>query len=242
MSLLMKTIIDIVLLVIIALCTWSGYKKGLIGAAASFLAVIVALYAGCLLSSAYSGEVIPALKPFIAGYVDSAENRRTIMDNMGFSNDERSLTDILNEDSSLRYDYAYECMGIVGFSENNADKLAAEAVAVSNEQGVSVTNAVVQVLCNTVTYVGGTAIAFLMIIILITAVANIGNLSFRLPNMENLDEIGGAVMGFVKGFLYCILFSWLLSFLGLAIGKHTMNDTVLARFFLAFEFVTNSIM
>lgn len=238
----MKTIIDIVLLVIIALCTWAGYKKGLIGAAASFLAVIIALYAGCLLSSAYSGEVIPALKPFVSGYVDSADNREKIMENMGFENDERSLTDILNEDSSLRYDYAYECMAIIGFSENNADKLASEAVALSSEQSISVTNAVVQVLCDTITYVGGTAIAFIMIIILVTAIANIGNLSFRLPNMENLDEIGGAVMGFVKGFLYCILFSWLLSFLGLVIGRSTINDTVLARFFLAFEFVTNSIM
>lgn len=238
----MKAIIDIGLLVIIALCTWAGYKKGLIGATASFLAVIVALYAGCLLSSAYSGEVIPALRPFVSGYVDSADNRGDILETMGYANDERSLADILSEDPSLRYDYAYECMKLVGLSEKNSEKLAVEAVSISDEQGITVTNAVVQVLCRTITYVGGTAIAFLMIIILITAIANIGNLSLRLPNMENLDEIGGAVMGFVKGFVYCVLLSWLLSFLGLIIGKNTINDTVLARFFLAFEFITRSIM
>lgn len=238
----MKTIIDIVLLVIIALCTWSGYKKGLIGAVASFIAVIIALYGGCLLSSAYSGEVIPALKPFVSGYIDSAENRAKVMETMGFDSEERSLNDILTSDSSLRYDYACECMRFVGFSDKNADKLASEAVALSKDQKLSATDGVVQVLCNTITYVGGTTIAFLMIVILLTAIGNIGNLSFRLPNMENLDEIGGAVMGFIKGFVYCVLLSWLLSFLGLVIGKDTLNNTVLARFFVAFEFITKTIM
>ena len=46
----MRLIIDIVLLVIVALCTWSGYKKGLIGGIAGILAVIIALFGGSLLS------------------------------------------------------------------------------------------------------------------------------------------------------------------------------------------------
>ena len=58
---IMRLIIDIVLLVIVALCTWSGYKKGLIGGIAGILAVIIALFGGSLLSSAYAHEVIPAL-------------------------------------------------------------------------------------------------------------------------------------------------------------------------------------
>ena len=40
----MRLIIDIILLVIVALCTWSGYKKGLIGGIAGILAVIIALF------------------------------------------------------------------------------------------------------------------------------------------------------------------------------------------------------
>ena len=55
----MKLIIDVVLLVIIALCTWGGFKRGLIGGIASLMAIVIALYGGSLLSSAYSGEVIP---------------------------------------------------------------------------------------------------------------------------------------------------------------------------------------
>ena len=57
----MKIIIDILLLVIIALCTWNGYKRGLVGGVAGILAIIIALFGSSLLSSAYAHEVVPAL-------------------------------------------------------------------------------------------------------------------------------------------------------------------------------------
>ena len=112
----------------------------------------------------------------------------------------------------------------------------------ADENSITMTDAVVNVLCDTITYVGGLMLAFLLILIFLVAVANIGNLSFRLPNMENLDEIGGTVLGFVRGFLYCVLLSWLLSFLGAVIGRETMESTTLGRFFLIFDFLTNSLM
>ncbi len=104
------------------------------------------------------------------------------------------------------------------------------------------TEAVVAVLCDTATYVCGLALGFLLILIFLTAIANVGNLSFRLPNLELLDEIGGAALGFVKGLLYCVLLSWLLSFFGLIIGMDTLEHTTLARFFLAFKFLTSGLL
>ena len=41
---------------------------------------------------------------------------------------------------------------------------------------------------------------------------------------------------------FCVLLSWLLSFLGLIIGKETIESTTLARFFLSFEFITKGLM
>ena len=238
----MKLVIDIVLLVIIALCTWTGYKRGLVGGVAGILAIIIALFGGSLLSSAYAREFIPALEPFVNGYIDSQQTREDVLETLGYGDSDRSLNDILTEDPSLRYDYAYECLELVGFSDKRAEELAGKAVQVAEEHDVDMTDAVVNVLCDTITYVGGLLLAFLLILIFLVAVANIGNLSFRLPNMENLDEIGGTVLGFVRGFVYCVLLSWLLSFLGLVIGKQTMESTTLARFFLSFEFITRGLM
>ena len=106
----MKLVIDIVLLVIIALCTWGGFKRGLIGGIAGLIAIVIALFGGSLLSSAYSGEVIPALKPFVNGYIDTPQTRDDILAKLGYADSDKSLNDILAEDPSLRYDYAYNCV------------------------------------------------------------------------------------------------------------------------------------
>ena len=238
----MKLILDIVLLIIVALCTWGGYKRGMIGGIAGILAIIIALFGGSLVSSAYAHEVVPALEPFVDGYIDSQANRSEALAKMGFGSSDLSVEDILAQDSSLRYDYAYECLRSVGLYTERAEELAERSVAYADQNMTGMTEAVVAVLCDTATYVTGLALGFLLILIFLSAIANIGNLSFRLPNLELLDEIGGAALGFVKGLLYCVLLCWLLSFFGLIIGFDTLEHTVLARFFLAFKFLTSGLI
>lgn len=238
----MKAVIDIILLIIIALCTWNGYRRGLVGGIAGILAIIIALFGGSLLSSAYAHEVVPALEPFVDGFVDSQKNRQSIMEELGYGESDLSIDDVLAQDSSLRYDYAYESFRILGVYSRTAEKMAEEAVLLADESQNDMKSAVVGVACDKASYVAGMALAFLMILIFLIAVANVGNLSFRMPNMENLDEIGGAVIGFIRAFLLCVLLSWFLSFFGIVIGKNTIEETTLARFFLAFDFITDIFM
>ena len=222
----MSIIIDLVLLLIVALCIWNGYKSGLIGGFAGILAIIIALLAGSMLSSNYAYEAIPVLEPFVDGYIDSQKTRDEVMAEMGYGSTDLSLEDVLESDSSLRYDYAAE-----------------RAVRYSDQTESNMTEAVVQVLCDAITYVMGLTLSFLLILILLIAVSSIGNLVFRLPDsLQLLDELGGALVGFVKGFLYCVLLCWLLSFLGLVIGRETLESTLLARFFLTFRFLTNGLL
>ena len=130
----------------------------------------------------------------------------------------------------------------IGFYEKTSEKLAEESVDYSEENQMSMPDAVVEVMCDTVTYVAGLTLAFLMILILLVAIGNLFNLSLRLPNMELVDEIGGSVLGFIKGFLYCVLLCWFLSFLGAVLGRNTLYNTTLARFFLSFKFITNGLL
>ena len=245
---LARLIIDIVILAILALCTWDGFKRGLIGSIAGILVVIIALFGGSLLSRTYAGEVIPALEPFVDGYIDSQASRESVLETLKASDlisesSDKSLDDVLEDDPSLRLDYAYLCMTMMGFSSDRSLELAGEAVSLANEQpDKDMTEVVVDVLCDTISYVGGLLLAFLMILIAIVAIGNLTNLSFRLPNMENVDEIGGAVLGFAKGFLYCILLCWVLSFFGIVIGKNTIDSSTLTRFFLSFDLITGSLL
>ncbi len=239
----MKIILDAVLLIIVTLCIWDGYKRGLVGGIAGILAIVIALLAGDYLSESYASEAIPVLEPFVDGYVDSQNTRDSVLEQMGYGGTELSLEDVLATDSSLRYDYALLCMEEIGFHEQRAVDLAEITVWYADQNDVNMTEAVIVTLCDTITHVLGLALCFILILILLTALMNIGNLVFCLPeSLELLDELGGAVLGFVKAFLYCILICWLLSFLGIMIGKDTLDGTLLARFFLSFRFLTAGLM
>ena len=176
----MNIILDIILLVIVALSIWYGYKRGLIGSILSILAIIVALIAGSSLSANYAFEAVPVLEPFLNGYVDSQKTRDTVLEKMGYGNTDLSLDDVLASDSSLRYDYAVLCMEELGFHEDRAEELAERAVRYADQNDVSMPDAVITILCDTITYVAGLTICFLLILIILVAISNIGNLVIRL--------------------------------------------------------------
>ena len=239
---MIRVILNIVLLLIVAACTWTGYRKGLIAGIAGILAVVIALFGGSIVSSLYAHEVVPVMEPFADGAIDSQNTRTEILKAMGYEYSDMSLEDILARDSSLRITYAEECFKYLGIYQERSEEMARSAVEYANRNGCGMTDAVVTVLCDTASNIGGLVVAFLLILIVLVTVANIFNLSFRLPNLELLDEIGGAMLGFVKGFMYCVLLCWVLSFLGFLIGKDTLDSTTLAQFFLQIKFLTASLL
>ena len=239
----MRIILTLVLLLIVALCIWDGYKRGLVGGIIGIFIVLIALLVGNTVAGTYSTAAIPVLEPFIDGYIDSQKTRSLVLEQMGYDSTELSLEDVLESDSSLRLDYAMLCMEELGFHEMRAEELAEKAVRYSDRNESTMTEAVIAILCDTICYVGSFALCFLLVLILLMAVSNIGYLAFRLPDsMQLMDELGGALMGFVKAFLYCILLCWLLSFLGLAIGKDSLDESLLGRFFLLFRFLTQGLV
>lgn len=238
----MKLFINIVLLLIVAMCIWRGCKKGFVSGIVGILAVVIALYGGSFLSEKYAGQVIPVLEPFVNGYIDSQKTRSAALEKMGYGDSELSLEDVLAQDSSLRYDYAFECSKSLGLNDKLSERIAEKSVKYAEKTGENMTEAVISVMCDTISYVGGLLLAFLLILILLTAITNIGSLSFKFPKMPMLDYVGGGVLGFVKGFLYCSLFCWLLGFMGIIIGADTLDGTALAKFFMTFDFLTKGLI
>lgn len=238
----MKLFINIILLLIVAMCIWRGCKKGFVSGIVGILAIIIALYGGSFLSEKYAGQVVPVMEPFVNGFIDSQKTRSAALEKMGYGNSDLSLEDVLAQDSSLRYDYAFECSKSIGFNDKLSERIADKSVKYAEQTGENMTESVIIVMCDTISYVGGLILAFLLILILLVAITNIGNLSFKFPKMPMLDYVGGGVLGFVKGFLYCSLLCWLLSFMGIIIGADTLESTALAKFFMAFDFLTKGLI
>ena len=66
----MNTALYIVFALILIFAAWSGYKRGLVLSTAHLAAIAVSLYLACLLSSAFSGEVVSGMVPFAEGFLD----------------------------------------------------------------------------------------------------------------------------------------------------------------------------
>jgi hypothetical protein len=236
----MKTAIDLILLAIIIICVWSGYKKGLIMGIGGMIAIIISLYGACLVSTAYSYDLVTAVRPFASGYVERQVNK-TVLDSLDLTDTELSVDDILAADPELEHQYCYECYRSVGIYDNAADQMATEAEQYAAAQSTDITTGVVEVLCSRITFVGGVVLCFLIFLIILTALGNMPNLTFKIPNMDTLNDAGGAVMGLVKGITYCVLLCWALRFAGLAIGRDTLGETLLAKFFIAIDFITKGV-
>lgn len=240
----MRWAIDLALLAILLLCAWNGYRKGFITGIGSVLGICVSLYAACLISNTFSYEVVPVVRPFASGVVERVVSGN-VTEQLGLIYQEEtpaeqrySVNDALSQDPEASGRLATLTFRSLGIYDSAAEQMAEEAMDYASLHQVDTKTAMVEVLCSRAVYVAGVVLCFFIILIALTAIGNIPNLSFRLPNMEEVDEIGGAVLGLIKGMLFCMLLAWALKFTGILIGTDTLASTLLGKFFIKIGFIS----
>lgn len=230
----MKTIIDLIIVGILILCAWSGYKKGLIMGIGGILCLAISIYGANLLANTFSYDVVPALQPFAGGYTESiiSGDDSEVMKRMGWEDLSYSADDLLAQHPERRTDFCAACYETLGLDEDTSLILAERTADYADESGERITASVVHVLCETVSYVGCFILAFLIIVIILTVLGNLPNLSYKIPQLDLVNDIGGVLLGIVTGILYCALLVWALKFMGMIIGRETLPGTTLAKIFL----------
>ena len=235
----MKAIIDLVLLGILVICVWNGYKKGIIMGVGGILCIIVAVYGANLLANTFSFDAVPALKPFANGYTENIIGGRdsAVVRHMNWENREQSVDDLLAAYPERREEFCRECYTVLGIDESAAAVMAARAVDYAAKTAVPIRTAVGQILCETVSYVACFTLAFLSIIIVLTVIGNLPNLSYKLPRLDLVNDIAGAVLGLVTGLMFCVLLVWALKFMGKLLGSDTLASTRLGGWLLRKDFL-----
>ena len=229
----MKAILSLLFLAILILCTWSGYKKGLIMGIGSLVAFIIAIYGASLLSDTYSGEIVDAMRPFASGYMEVQVVDEKVRPALGMDDTQLSVTDYLAQNPGKQTEFCTMIYDGMGIYEPTGEQLAAEATEyAATHENVSLQDAVVEVLCQRIAYAAGFVIAFIMILIILIAIGNIPNISFKIPNFDFLNDISGAVFGLIHGICLCLVIGWTLKFTGLLIPQETLADTFLVPWFM----------
>ena len=236
----MRFIIEILLLFVILLCTWNGYKKGFVMCIGGILAIIVSLYAGDLLADTFTSAVTPVVHPFISGYMDGTEGKinSTLSDLLG-SDSILSIEDAVKANPDIKTELCTKTFEKVGVYSSSAEVMAAEAVALEEESGSTISAAIIDVMCNNFTYFLIFLIFFAITLIILTVMGNILNLSFKIPEMDKLNDIGGIAAGAITGLMFCVILTWALKFSGLLFPEEELKHTLLTALFLKMNILSH---
>lgn len=238
MNISLDLIITILLIGIVVICAWQGFKKGIIMGIIEVLVIILSIYGAQLLSDAYSYEVIPALKPFVAGYLEPRVEDQAY-ELLGYEADEEgnydvlySLNDLLAEHPEVKHSVYLQSYRNLGVYTTAADAMATRAEAYAEDNQCSLTEAAVEVLCQTVTWVAGFLLGFIIIFVVLTVIVNLPNLSFRIPYVGIVNDLGGLAIGLLTGALFCSLVLWILQYAGILLPEETLRSSGPAAFFM----------
>ncbi len=248
MDLNINTIINIVLVAILIVCGWQGYKKGIIMGIIEVLTIILSLYGAQLLTDTYSYEVIPVLKPFVSGYMDT-QVENTAYAAMGYEPDPQtgrfnvsaSLADLLAQNPGMEEPVARQVFQTLGLYDDLTQTLTERTMTYMQENNASLTSSIVTIACQTVTWYGGFLLAFIILFAIFTIIVNLPNLSFKIPYVGIVNDIGGAAIGVFAGMLFCSILVWACQFAGLLLSEQTLRGTGLAAYLMDRNLLANYI-
>lgn len=187
----------------------------------------------------FSSEVKPVLRPFISGYMDGTEGviSESMTGLIGTGSTGLSVDEALAQNPDLKYELCVRSFKQVGIYSSAAKSMATEATAISDANGTPLSSAIIDVACGTIAYAMIFMLFFLLTVIILTVIGNLFNLSFKIPDKEKLNTIGGVAAGAFTGIIICMLIAWALRFAGAFLPEDTMRRTLLTALFLKINFI-----
>lgn len=239
MTVNVNSIINIALVAILVICGWQGYKKGIIMGIVQVLVIVLSLYGAQVLSDTYSYEVIPVLRPFVSGYMENQLDTNTYLA-FGYVEDENtgrfdapySTTDLLANNPDMRQTVALRTYQSLGLYDDMAQTLTDRTMAYAQENNASLTSSVVTIACQSITWYAGFLLAFILLFSILTVIINLPNLSFKIPYIGIVNDLGGLAIGLFVGAIFCSVIVWVFQFAGLVLPEDSIRATGLAGFFL----------
>ena len=170
---MVSIIIDVVIVLLVAFCTYRGYKKGLIGVAYSILAFFVAI----LIAWVLAGPVTN----FIIEHTDFNDKLQTaIENNLGSKDDTQENQDNKTETNFAFGDYIDKFI---------QDTKAAGVQAVSGQLSVLIIK-VIAFIC-----------LYILARLVLLLFKSVANLIAKLPIIKQFNKLGGFIFGLLKGLL-----------------------------------------
>jgi len=198
----MNMILDVALVVLLLVCAFSGYRKGLILSISSVLVLAISVFVGGSVARSYGPELAQTVEPYIGWLSEDATDQ--VIAEM-----DETLEDI---DANRAYEVIEASFLRMGIAEDAAQKLAEEGHSLMLGSGSNIRRSISIVFVDVLTYMLIFVVVFAVCAAALSIVLNVVGSSFAMPDLKLVDDIGGAVVGLGYGFVILLVLSWIMRY------------------------------
>lgn len=229
----MHILIDLLILLLIGLTAWRGWKKGVIVGLCGLLALVISIYGAHIVATAYYTEYTQILDPFISGYMDTSTTlvtQDTQDETAGDAaqddeNETKPYVILTDEEKKDVYSVTYAAMRQCGVANRAAEKIAAEFAGQYTTVDNTLVDAMGEYLTGRITYMILFAVGFILIMTLFTILENVLNLTFAMPGIEKVNRGLGAAVGAIRAICLLLVVCCVCRYLGLFLGNDRISAT-----------------
>lgn len=174
-------IYDLIVVGILALFTWLGWRKGLLLSLCGLVVAIAAFVGAGFLADTFDAPVAQAMTPRLASILDERISQHFE------EGDTSSIADMLRQEGGL-YAWAADAVEEGALDEEHLFTDVTSAVRTA-------TQALAQRIAHSLLF----ALAFLVLYVLLTLALHALNLVAKLPGLHFCNGLGGGAIGLVKG-------------------------------------------
>lgn len=224
-------LLDLVLIGVIALCAWRGYKNGIIVSALSIAGIVACICAGNVMAQTYDDEFSSVPQSIGSGLVDSYTTKLITADYSQVieGEDDDLVIRLTDDEKSDVHAVSYAVCRQFGFAESVSNEIADRVAAQTTVVNQSMSHILGTEICLRITHVAIFAIIFLLLIIILAAIKNTLGLYLSLPGLEVVNRILGAVLGGFKGLMYVLLLTAVLRYAGMLLSDDVIRSSLLTR-------------
>ena len=232
-------VIDLVLVGIVALCAWRGWKQGIIVGALSIAGIVACMCVGSIMATAYAEEFSAVPKSVGAGLVDSVSTKLLTADysNVVEGEDDDLVIRLTDQQKTDVFSVSYATCRQLGLADSISQKIADEAAAQTSTVNQQLSATLSNLIWLQVTRFLIFAIVFLLTVIILAALKNTLDLFLSLPGLELVNRILGLILGAAKGVIYILLLAMAMRYVGIVLSPEITERTLLAKVLMENNFV-----
>ena len=217
-------IIDIVVAAVLVCFLIYGGSRGLIRSLAGLVAVVIALVGAGIAAATFAPPAAEFVTPLIA---EKIEER--VEDAVASRSDDVQMPEVeVAEDLTVG-----ELLAILGLDEEVRGQLSEQAESAVRDTGAAVVEAVVESVAYSFIYGALYILVFLLLILLVHVLIGAMDLVMKLPGLNLLNALGGALVGVIEGALLLFLAVWVLRRLGVSFETEALAEAHILRIFTA---------